>query len=88
MLTREGLAARLDPSAWRRPAIFDWLQSSGQVAEAEMYRTFNCGIGLALVVPPAHADAAIARLVAQGEQATVIGRIEPRPPGRDAVTLA
>jgi len=84
----EGLAARLDPSAWRRPAIFDWLQSSGRVAEDEMYRTFNCGIGLVLVVPPAQADAAIARLLAQGERATVIGRIEPRPPGRDAVTLA
>ena len=81
------LAARLDASAWTRPAIFDWLRTAGQVADDEMYRTFNCGIGMVLVVPQIHARKAIALLEAAGERAMTIGRIEPRAPGADAVLI-
>ena len=48
----DGLDAHIDPASWRRPAVFDWLQRTGQVADAEMYRTFNCGIGMVVVDSP------------------------------------
>jgi phosphoribosylformylglycinamidine cyclo-ligase len=63
--------AVLDTSAWRRPAVFDWLQRLGGVPEAEMRRVFNLGIGFCLVVPRAEADAVCAML----EGAAVIGEL-------------
>jgi phosphoribosylformylglycinamidine cyclo-ligase len=74
----EGLKAVLERSAWTRPAVFDWLQQAGGVAESEMHRTFNCGIGMVVVVPAADAGKALAQLRAQGETAVEIGRIAPR----------
>ena len=74
----EGLAARIDAQSWPRPPIFDWLQRQGNVAAAEMYRVFNCGIGFVLVVAPDVADAAIARLSASGETVYKIGTVVPR----------
>lgn len=53
----DGTGLRLDPAAWRRPAAFDWLQRRGGIAEAEMLRTFNCGIGMAMLTPAADAEA-------------------------------
>ena len=82
------LAAALDRRAWQRPAIFDWLQRAGNVADAEMHRVFNCGIGMAIVVAPTDADAAIASLVADGERATLIGHIVPRAAGAAATVVA
>ncbi|HEY7903948.1 MAG TPA: phosphoribosylformylglycinamidine cyclo-ligase [Casimicrobiaceae bacterium] len=82
------LAAALDRRAWQRPAVFDWLQRAGNVADAEMHRVFNCGIGMAIVVAPADADAAIASLVADGERAALIGRIVPRADGAAATVVA
>jgi phosphoribosylformylglycinamidine cyclo-ligase len=69
-----GLGARLEQSRWPRPAIFGWLATSG-VPPREMWRTFNCGIGMTLVVAPDVAPAALACLQEQGEQAWVIGQI-------------
>ena len=69
-------AAVIDAASWRRPAVFDWLQAEGGIADAEMYRTFNCGLGMAVVVPAAQADRAVELLEAAGEQAWVAGRIE------------
>ncbi|NGP51901.1 phosphoribosylformylglycinamidine cyclo-ligase [Thioalkalivibrio sp. XN8] len=69
-------AAVIDAASWRRPAVFDWLQAEGGIADAEMYRTFNCGLGMAVVVPAAQADRAVELLAAEGEQAWVAGRIE------------
>jgi phosphoribosylformylglycinamidine cyclo-ligase len=69
----ESLCAVIDSRAWQRPAIFDWLQQQGNVSNAEMYRTFNCGIGMVLVVSPTHANAAVELLRQQGETALVIG---------------
>ncbi len=73
----DGLSARLDFQAWRRPAVFDWLAGAGGIAAPEMLRTFNCGIGMAVVVAADAADAAAAVLAEAGETVSVIGRIEP-----------
>jgi phosphoribosylformylglycinamidine cyclo-ligase len=77
----EGLQARLERSAWPRPAIFDWLQQQGNVADAEMHRVFNCGIGMAMVVASGDAARALAELDASGERAQRIGTIVARPAG-------
>jgi phosphoribosylformylglycinamidine cyclo-ligase len=68
--------AVVEASSWKRPAIFDWLQNSGNVADAEMLRTFNCGIGMVVCVAAGDATAAIAHLASQGETARLIGHIE------------
>jgi phosphoribosylformylglycinamidine cyclo-ligase len=71
----DGLGARLDPGAWRPAPVWEWIQASGRISDAEMRRTFNCGIGMAVIVGAADADAALARLGAAGEQAAVIGEV-------------
>ena len=71
-----GTRARIDLASWRRPAIFDWLQSHGAVTTPEMLRTFNCGVGLILCLPAADAGPACDRLTQAGEEAWPIGRIE------------
>jgi phosphoribosylformylglycinamidine cyclo-ligase len=71
-----GMSARIESSRWARPAIFDWLQRTGNVAPAEMHRVFNCGIGMVLVVASDAAAAVVARLRQLGEAATVIGAVE------------
>jgi phosphoribosylformylglycinamidine cyclo-ligase len=70
-----GLEAHLVRSRWHQDPLFDWLAATGSIADAEMYRTFNCGIGMIAVVPPAHVAQALQLLHAQGETATVIGEI-------------
>lgn len=72
----EGLMATIDRHSWRRPAVFDWLQSEGGIADAELYRTFNCGLGMAIVLPADQAGAAIALLESHGEHAWIAGRID------------
>ncbi len=81
----EGVAARVDPRSWTRPPLFDWLQQAGNVDAAEMLRTFNCGIGLCVVVSAADATAAAAQLEAAGETVWRIGEIVVRPAGADQV---
>ena len=80
----DGLAVALDLSGVRRPPVFDWIARTGGVAEAEMRRTFNCGVGFALVVAPADADAAIRALADAGERAVRIGEIVDPGDGPDA----
>jgi phosphoribosylformylglycinamidine cyclo-ligase len=70
------LGARIDARHWQRPAIFDWLQQGGNVAQEEMHRVFNCGIGFVLVVDSAIAPAVLARLRELGETAMAIGSVE------------
>ncbi|MDX9706636.1 MAG: phosphoribosylformylglycinamidine cyclo-ligase [Azospira sp.] len=76
-----GVKAVLRKSAWQRPKLFDWLQQEGGVAEDEMHRVFNCGIGMVVVVAREHLDAALAHLRAAGETAAEIGMIEARADG-------
>jgi len=74
----DGLAARIDRSAWRRPAIFDWLQQQGRVADEEMHRVFNCGIGMVVIVAAGDAERAMREFREQGETCQVIGSIVAR----------
>ncbi len=72
----KGVRAVIDSRAWTRPAIFDWLQAEGNVEEFEMYRTFNCGIGMVLALDAADAEMALKMLQQAGETAAIIGHIE------------
>ena len=82
----DAVTAVLEKSAWPRPPLFDWLQKEGNVAEHEMHRVFNCGIGMAVVVAVEHADAALKHLQDSGETAYRIGAIRARKEG-EAQTL-
>ena len=81
-------AAHLERARWPRPAIFDWLQRAGSVAEAEMHRVFNCGIRMIVVVGAADAEEAMATLAAEGERVFRIGTVVPRAPGAPATVVA
>ena len=82
-----GLAAALDARRWQRPAVFNWLSRAGGVADAEMARTFNCGIGMMLVTAPDGAKAVTAILASAGERVFEIGRIVPRRGEEPAATV-
>ena len=71
----EGLVPRFDWNAWTLPPVFAWLQETGGVAEAEMRRTFNCGLGLVLVVDPDDVTEVLEGLVRAGEDAFVVGEL-------------
>ncbi len=68
--------ALIDRGSWTLPPVFSWLQTAGSISDAEMLKTFNCGIGMAIVVAARDADAVVQSLSSAGEQAWVIGRIE------------
>jgi phosphoribosylformylglycinamidine cyclo-ligase len=70
-----GLEVVLERRSWPRDPIFDWLQHTGRIDPAEMYRTFNCGIGMVAIVPSDHAQAAVDLLNSHGEAAQVIGAV-------------
>ena len=71
----EGLEVVLERAAWRREPIFEWLQQQGKVSDEEMYRVFNCGIGMTVQVAAADADRAVALLRAAGQEALTIGEV-------------
>jgi phosphoribosylformylglycinamidine cyclo-ligase len=73
-----GLAARIERSAWNLPPLFQWLKQEGNIADAELYRVFNCGIGMVAVVGAAEASAALRALRATGEIACRIGHVVRR----------
>jgi len=77
----DALAARIERARWPRPPIFDWLQRAGNVADAEMHRVFNCGIGMVVVVAAAEAERAKALLAQAGETVYGIGTVVPRGAG-------
>jgi phosphoribosylformylglycinamidine cyclo-ligase len=72
------VAAHLDKSSWPRPAVFDWLQDQGHVPEPEMHRTFNCGLGMVLVVAKEDVASALATLGIHGVPAWEVGRVVAR----------
>jgi len=84
----KGVRARLDPDAWPRPAIFEWLRKRGEIAEAEMLRVFNCGIGMILVVPREQADDIAHRLQGMDERVWRIGEIERKAPDEPPLLYA
>ncbi|ROO36751.1 phosphoribosylformylglycinamidine cyclo-ligase [Salinisphaera orenii] len=83
----EHLGATLERDAWPRPPVFDWLAEAGNVSEAEMQRTFNCGIGYCVIVPSDQVAETLDVLAAAGEQAWRLGEIRRRDPHTDAVRL-
>ena len=70
-----GIEVVLQRSGWHRDPVFDWLKQTARIDNAEMYRTFNCGLGMVVIVPPDRADEAIRLLTARGETATLIGEV-------------
>lgn len=68
--------AVIDGASWQWPAIFSWMQQQGNVTQHEMYRTFNCGVGLVIAVPADKAEQAVALLNAEGENAWLLGKVE------------
>ena len=74
----ENAQAQLTINSWERPSIFNWLQEKGNVKEAEMLRTFNCGIGMVACIDRNDVDQALALLAETGEEALVIGEIGAR----------
>jgi phosphoribosylformylglycinamidine cyclo-ligase len=70
-----GLEVLLSAQTWTRPPVFDWLQRAGSIPHDEMYRTFNCGIGMTVCVAAEHCERALKVLREQGEEPSVIGEV-------------
>ncbi|MCS0238129.1 phosphoribosylformylglycinamidine cyclo-ligase [Vibrio alginolyticus] len=83
----EGTKAVIDGNSWEWPVIFKWLQEKGNVDTHEMYRTFNCGVGLIVALPKDQADAAVALLKEEGENAWVIGQIAQADANEEQVEI-
>jgi len=79
--------ARMHRDAWEQPRLFGWLQQHGGIADAEMHRVFNCGIGMVVVVGAGDAQRAIDHLAAAGERAWRIGEIAERPGGAEQAVV-
>jgi phosphoribosylformylglycinamidine cyclo-ligase len=79
--------AVLDTQSWQKPAVFDWLQTNGNVEDTEMYRTFNCGVGMVIVVAKEDQQKTLDALTACQEQPWVIGHIEKNSGADEAVVL-
>ncbi|QWE26439.1 phosphoribosylformylglycinamidine cyclo-ligase [Polynucleobacter sp. AP-Ainpum-60-G11] len=77
----ENTQAVLHRDSWQMPELFRWLQMKGGVADAEMVRVFNCGIGMVVIVSADQADAAIKSLKAEGLHAWTVGEVVERPAG-------
>jgi phosphoribosylformylglycinamidine cyclo-ligase len=86
-ILRQGLRASIRAAAWPRPPLFSWLQETGRIAEDEMHRVFNCGIGMVAVVGREHAERAAEALRAAGETVYEIGSIEACAPGDTQLLL-
>lgn len=77
----DGLMAEVRKGSWAMPKLFQWLQEQGNITDKEMYRTFNCGIGMVVIVDSQDADTARQLLEAEGEQVSVIGKIRAQSEG-------
>jgi phosphoribosylformylglycinamidine cyclo-ligase len=83
----ERLAARIRRDAWPTPRLFSWLQQAGGIADEEMWRVFNCGIGMVVIVDAARAREATVLLEQAGERVWTIGEVTPRSPGGAQVEI-
>lgn len=83
----ENTCAVIDESSWQWPAVFTWLQQAGNVSRHEMYRTFNCGVGMVIALSPANADKALQLLQDAGENAWKIGVIESAESSAEQVII-
>ncbi len=78
-------AARIDRSSWALPGVFEWLKTAGNIQSSEMFRTFNCGVGMVLVVDQNDRDGCLRLLGQLGEQAWVIGEIVEKGQGPSVI---
>ena len=81
----DGLGLEIDPAAWPRPAVFEWLQRHGRIEEKEMLRTFNCGVGMVVVTPPERAGDLLRRAAELGLPGWDIGAVVPADEGAPRV---
>jgi len=77
----EGLTAEIQKNSWTLPPLFQWLQTQGNISDFEMHKTFNCGIGMVIIVDKAHALEASQLLASSGEQVFTLGRIRAQKVG-------
>lgn len=83
----ENAKAVIKGDSWQWPAIFNWLQENGNIATHEMYRTFNCGVGMIIAVPADKLEQSLAILAEQGENAWHIGEIQTAATGEEQVEI-
>ena len=83
-----GLTAAINKGSWEMPPLFTWLQAQGNIADLEMYKTFNCGIGMAVIVAKEHATAAQKLLQDAGEKVFEIGVIRAQQAGEAPTIVA
>jgi phosphoribosylformylglycinamidine cyclo-ligase len=83
----EGAKAVIDSNSWQMPEVFNWLQQNGNVETHEMYRTFNCGVGMVICVDSRDAEAALKILQDNGENAWILGQIENAADGEEQVVM-
>jgi phosphoribosylformylglycinamidine cyclo-ligase len=79
--------AVINGASWQWPVVFDWLKTNGNISQHEMYRTFNCGVGMIIALPADKVDAALSLLEALGEQAWLIGSIASREGEEEQVEI-
>ena len=84
----DDLAADIEASAWQPPAVYDWLRDGSRIATEEMLRTFNCGIGMAVVTAPENEATVTERLEADGETVARIGTIVASDEGQERVQVS
>ena len=77
----QGLTAEIQKNSWTLPPLFQWLQAQGNISDVEMHKTFNCGIGMVVIVDKAHALQAAQILAASGEQVFTLGHIRAQNAG-------
>ncbi|AKH64862.1 MULTISPECIES: phosphoribosylformylglycinamidine cyclo-ligase [Photorhabdus] len=83
----ENTQAQINESSWQWPAIFNWLQQTGNVSRHEMYRTFNCGVGMVIALPQTAVEQALELLNAAGEKAWQIGTIATQKENEQQVVI-
>jgi phosphoribosylformylglycinamidine cyclo-ligase len=81
----DGCKAIVDTNSWQWPSVFEWLQQAGNIETHEMFRTFNCGVGMILVLPEEQAHEAVALMNAQGEQSWILGSVAEKSDDEAAV---
>lgn len=82
------IQAVIDKESWQWPPVFKWLQEKGNISDYEMYRTFNCGVGMVIAVPAKDAETALVLLNQTGEKAWTIGKIVTRPQNAEQVVIS
>ena len=79
--------AVIETQSWQQPAVFKWLKSQGNVTDTEMYRTFNCGVGMVIVVAKEDQAKTLSTFTEVGESPWVIGHIQQNNGSQDAVVM-